>query len=153
MHIKGVIPPYWYKSMQGGKLMDMYNLKQIPTETKIRKYLKTAIFGGKYPFCPQCGKTNPVVYEDRYRCRRCRLKFSVTSHTWLNSLRLPLQQWWMLLWCWTKRIPVAQTQALTGFPRRRSGTGTTSSVGTYRRSITCWRPSCSWMRLTLRTGA
>jgi hypothetical protein len=30
--------------------MDMYNLKQIPSETQIRKYLKTAIFGGEYPY-------------------------------------------------------------------------------------------------------
>ena len=28
-------------------------------------------------------------------------------------MKLPLQQWWMVLWCWTKRIPVLQTQALT----------------------------------------
>jgi len=93
--------------------MDMYALKQIPSETQVRKYLKRAIFGGKYPFCPQCHKTNPVVYEDRYRCLRCRCKFSITSHTWLSNCKLPLQQWWLLLWCWTKKIPVVQTQALT----------------------------------------
>lgn len=97
--------------------MDMYNLRQIPSETKIRKYLKQATFGGKYPFCPQCHKTNPIRYEDRYRCRRCRLKFSVTSHTWLNSLRLPLQRWWLLLWCWTQRIPVAQAASLSQLSR------------------------------------
>ena len=93
--------------------MDMYNLRQIPSEAKIRKYLKTAIFGGKYPFCPQCGKTNPVRYEDRYRCRRCRCKFSLLSHTWLSNLKLPLQQWWLLLWCWTQRIPVQQASSLS----------------------------------------
>ena len=93
--------------------MDMYTLKQIPSETQIRKYLKEAIFGGKYPYCPECGKTNPIKYESRYRCRRCRCKFSVTSHTWLANLKLPLVQWWMLLWCWTKAIPVKQTMALT----------------------------------------
>lgn len=93
--------------------MDMYKLKQIPSEAQVRKYLKRAIFGDKYPFCPECGKTNPLRYEDRYRCRRCRAKFSVTSHTWLANLKLPLQQWWMLLWCWTKQIPVKQTEALT----------------------------------------
>jgi transposase-like protein len=93
--------------------MDMYSLKQIPSEAKINKYLKQAIFGGKYPFCPVCHKTNPLRYEDRYRCRRCRAKFSVLSHTWLANMKLPLQQWWMLLWCWTKRIPVKQTEDLT----------------------------------------
>ncbi len=97
--------------------MDMYNLRQIPSEAKIQKYLKHAIFGGKYPFCPECHKTNPLRYEDRYRCRRCRCKFSVTSHTWLNSLRLPLQQWWLLLWCWTQKIPVQQTAAISNLSR------------------------------------
>lgn len=93
--------------------MDMYTLNQIPSEAKIRKYLRQIVFGGKV-FCPDCRHTNPVRYEDRYRCRRCKAKFSLTSHTWLSSMRLPLEQWWMLLWCWTKRIPVRQTHDLTG---------------------------------------
>lgn len=93
--------------------MDMYTLKQIPSEAKIRKYLRVAVFGSGKLFCPVCKYSNPVVYEDRYRCRRCRCKFSLLSHTWLANLKLPLQQWWMLLWCWTQKIPVAQTQALT----------------------------------------
>src|SRR3989344_1841988 len=93
--------------------MDMYKLNQIPTETQVRKYLRKAIFGSSKLFCPVCHHSNPVVYEDRYRCRRCRGKFSLLSHTWLNNLKLPLQQWWMLLWCWTVRIPVLQAQSLT----------------------------------------
>lgn len=28
-------------------------------------------------------------------------------------MKLPLQQWWMVLWCWTQRIPVKQAQSLT----------------------------------------
>ncbi len=93
--------------------MDMYTLKQIPSETKIRKYLRVAIFGSSKLIRPACRHSNPVVYEDRYRCRRCRAKFSLLSHTWLSNLKLPLQQWWMLLWCWTQKIPVLQAQALT----------------------------------------
>src|ERR1700738_958809 len=93
--------------------MDMYNLRQIPSEAQIQKYLKRAIFGGQYPFCPVCRKTNPIRYENRYRCRRCRAKFSVLSHTWLANLKLPLQQWWLLLWCWTQRVPVKQASALS----------------------------------------
>ena len=90
--------------------MDMYNLRQIPSEAKIKKYLRHAIFGSSFVFCPECHFKNPRVYEDRYRCPRCRAKFSLLSHTWLNSLRLPLQQWWLLLWCWTQKIPVQQPQ-------------------------------------------
>src|SRR3989338_3032998 len=93
--------------------MDMYNLRQIPSETQVRKYLRRAIFGSAKLFCPQCLHSNPVVYEDRYRCQRCRCKFSLLSQTWLANGKLPLQQWWMLLWCWTTQIPVKQTEALT----------------------------------------
>lgn len=94
--------------------MDMYHLNQIPSEAQIRKYLRHAIFGSSKLFCPECHHSNPVVYENRYRCRRCRCKFSVTSHTWLSNVKLPLQQWWLLLWCWTQRIPVQQTATLSG---------------------------------------
>lgn len=98
--------------------MDMYTLNQIPSEAKVRKHLRHAIFGGSKLFCPECHHSNPVVYEDRYRCRRCRCKFSLLSNTWLSNMKLPLQQWWMLLWCWTQRIPVQQTATLTGLSRR-----------------------------------
>lgn len=98
--------------------MDMYNLRQIPSETKIRTYLRHAIFGSTHVYCPTCGKFNPPRYESRFRCLRCRTKFSLLSHTWLSNLKLPLQQWWMLLWCWTKQIPVKQTLALTGLSEK-----------------------------------
>lgn len=52
--------------------MDMYNLRQIPSEAKIRQYLRWAIFGSWKLFCPECHHSNPVVYENRFRCRRCR---------------------------------------------------------------------------------
>ncbi len=97
--------------------MDMYNLRQIPSEAKIRKYLRHAVFGGSKLFCPECHHSNPVVYEDRYRCRRCRCKFSLISHTWLSNLKLPYQQWWLLLWCWTKKIPVQQASDLSNLSR------------------------------------
>lgn len=93
--------------------MDMYTLKHIPSEAQIKKYLRRIIFGSSKLYCPVCHHTNPLAYEDRYRCRRCRTKFSLLSHTWLSNLKLPLQQWWMLLWCWTTRIPVQQAHKLT----------------------------------------
>ncbi len=77
--------------------MDMYNLKQVPSEAKIRKYLRQILFG-KNISCPDCRSRLVVKYEQRYRCRQCRSKFSLTSHTWLANMKLPLQQFWLLLW-------------------------------------------------------
>jgi len=93
--------------------MDMYNLKQIPSEAKIRKYLRHILFG-KNVYCPDCRSRQVVCYEQRYRCKRCRSKFSLTSHTWLANMKLPLQQFWLLLWCYVRQVPVRQTKELVG---------------------------------------
>jgi len=93
--------------------MDMYNLKQVPSEAKIRKYLRRILFG-KNVFCPDCRSRQVVCYEQRYRCRKCRSKFSLTSHTWLANMKLPLQQFWLLLWCYVRQVPVRQTRELVG---------------------------------------
>lgn len=69
--------------------MDMYNLKQIPSEAQIRKYLRRAIFG-KNVFCPECGSYKVWQSYERYRRPDCRIRFSLTSHTWLNNMELPL---------------------------------------------------------------
>lgn len=90
----------------------MYPLKQVPSEAKIRMYLRRSIFG-KNLWCPQCRGRQIVGYEARYRCRRCRTKFSLLSHTWLADLKLALPVWWAVLWCWTSQIPVRQCRALT----------------------------------------
>lgn len=89
----------------------MYHLKQIPTDAKIRKYLKAILFG-KYVFCPNCRYKQINISQGRYWCRKCRRRFSLLSHTWLSEVKLPLQQFWLVLWCWTKQIPVKQTQEL-----------------------------------------
>lgn len=70
--------------------MDMYQLNQIPSETKIRKHLRHIIFG-KNIFCPECGSRKVWRSEERYRCPDCRIRFSLTSHTWLANIKLPLQ--------------------------------------------------------------
>lgn len=92
--------------------MDMYHLKQIPSETQIRKFLRRVLFG-KNVFCPACRSREVLAYEDRYRCQRCRVKFSLTSHTWLSGIRLPLQTTWLILWSWTRQVPVKQAADLT----------------------------------------
>lgn len=93
--------------------MNVYQLKQIPTETQIRKYIRRIVFGRNI-FCPICkGRDSIYAVQERYRCRKCKLRFSLLSHTWLSNMKLPLQEFWLLLWCWTKQVPVKQTQALT----------------------------------------
>ena len=91
---------------------DMYHFKQIPSEAQIRKYFRRLIFG-KNVFCPDCRSRQIVIYEERYRCRRCRGKFSLLSHTWLSDIKLSYQKFWLLLWCWATQIPVKQTISLT----------------------------------------
>lgn len=90
----------------------MYQLNQVPSEAQIRKILRQIVFGS-HVYCPKCKRRQIVAEQGRYRCRRCRLRFSLLSHTWLTHVKLPLQQFWLLLWCWTTQVPVRQTMALT----------------------------------------
>ena len=85
-------------------------LNQIPSEVQIKKTLRKSSLAPKlYPRCPQ---RDIYRSEDRYRCRRCRLPFSLLSGTWLKGLKLNLRTFYALLWCWTQKIPVLQTQKL-----------------------------------------
>jgi len=92
--------------------MDVYSLKQIPSNAQIQKYLRYIVFG-KNIFCPVC-KRRKTVYttQRRYRCSFCRIRFSLLPHTWLSNMKLPLQEFWLLLWCWTNQVPVKQTESL-----------------------------------------
>lgn len=92
--------------------MDMYQLNQIPSSAQIKKYLRRIIFG-KNVFCPQCRSRRVIRYGNRYRCKNCRAKFSLVSHTWLTNMKLDWQQFWILLWCWTTQIPVRQSVSLS----------------------------------------
>ena len=86
-------------------------LNQIPSECKIRKLLRKIIFG-KNISCPYCHSRKIHCLENRYRCRKCRKPFSLLSSTWLKDMKLSLRTFWTLLWCWTQKIPVLQTQKL-----------------------------------------
>lgn len=97
--------------------MDMYQLKQVPSEAQIRKYLRRIVFG-KEIYCPVCRGRQVYKTQERYRCRVCRIRFSLLSHTWLSHMKLSLTELWMILWCWTTQIPVRQTMALTGFSEK-----------------------------------
>lgn len=87
-------------------------LKQIPSEAQIKKHLRKIIFG-KNTFCPHCHSRKIYSSENRYRCGRCRKPFSLLSGTWLSEMKLSLRTFWALLWCWTQKIPVLQTMALS----------------------------------------
>ncbi len=92
--------------------MNMYQFNQIPSEAQIQKYIRRIVFG-KEVYCPVCKTRKVYKTQGRYRCRRCRIRFSLLSHTWLSNMRLPLQQFWMILWCWTIQIPVKQAMQMT----------------------------------------
>lgn len=92
--------------------MDMYQFNQIPSDAQIRKHLRQIVFGSNV-YCPVCKSHFVYAAQDRYRCKKCRIRFSLLSHTWLANTKLPYQQLWMVLWCWTTQVPVRQTVALT----------------------------------------
>lgn len=90
----------------------VYQLKQIPTEAKIRKHLRRIVFGSTI-HCPSCLSRKVFSIHERYWCTKCRKRFSLLSNTWLSNLKLPLQTFWLVLWCWTQLVPVKQTSKLT----------------------------------------
>lgn len=89
----------------------MYQLNQVPSEAQIKKYLRRIIYG-KNVFCPHCRSRSIIRYENRYRCKKCRLKFTLISHTWLKGTKLSCQKFWLILWCWTAQIPIKQAISL-----------------------------------------
>jgi transposase-like protein len=86
-------------------------INQVPSETKINKHLRKIIFG-KNVFCPRCFSRKIYKSENRYRCQKCRKPFTLLSGTWLKNMKLNIRTFWGLLWCWTQRVPVLQTQKL-----------------------------------------
>ena len=90
---------------------------EIPSETKIGKFIRFIIFG-RNVFCPDCKSRNVIRYEERFRCKKCRSKFSLLSHTWLSNLKIPLSDLWSVIWCFTAQIPVKQAVDLTGLSKK-----------------------------------
>mgnify|MGYP001561257065 FL=1 len=83
-------------------------LNQIPSETKIRKQIRSIIFGPNL-HCPWCHTRKVKASDSRYWCARCRKHFSLFSGTWLSGMKLNVRTWYALLWCWTQKVPVLQT--------------------------------------------
>ncbi len=85
----------------------------VPSVAKIKKIIRKVVFGS-HVHCPWCHSRQVFQSEQRYRCRRCRKPFSLTSGTWLNNLKLELTTFYRLLWCWCNHLPIPQTQRCSG---------------------------------------
>ena len=90
----------------------MYTLKQIPTESQIKKLVRRILWP-KRMFCPHCASQQVFKSESRYRCRKCRKPFSLTSNTWLKGMKLSWQDWYALLWCWCRKMQPDKAASLT----------------------------------------
>ena len=95
----------------------MHQPGSIPSESEIRKFIRHIIFG-KNIFCPECRSRKIVKDEKRFRCKRCRIRFSLLSHTWLSNLKIPLRQFWLIVWCYTAQIPIKQATLICGLSQK-----------------------------------
>lgn len=86
-------------------------VRQVPTKAKMQRELKKVVFGDRL-FCPRCGNRRIRRYGGRYRCMKCRKPFSLLSATWLKGMKLSLETFWLLLWCWDNGIASDQAQKL-----------------------------------------
>lgn len=49
------------------------------------------------PDCPHCGANDNRHYplnEGRWKCKKCRRKFSLTTKRYIDNTKLPLTHWW-----------------------------------------------------------
>ena len=95
--------------------MRMHIVKQVPTKGTLRRILKQAIFKGRVR-CLSCGSRSVkmIKQEERWRCRKCHLPFSIKSSCWLKGSKLPLETIWLLLWCWQKKFARERAMDITG---------------------------------------
>jgi len=55
-----------------------------------------------------------IKAEERWRCRKCYLSFSIKSSCWLKGSTLPFETIWLLLWCWQKKFSKQHTMDIVG---------------------------------------
>jgi transposase-like protein len=84
----------------------------IPSDAKIRKFIRHIVFG-KNIFCPNCQSRCVVKDNQRYRCKKCRSRFSLLSHTWLSNSKISLSKLWTIIWCYTAQIPIKQASSIS----------------------------------------
>lgn len=89
-------------------------LSQFPDEKQALKNLKKIIFGTQVT-CPNCNRKRHVeelTKNKLWRCKKCRIRFSITSINWLKGMKLSCSKLWMLVWCWQKKLAVVQAMEL-----------------------------------------
>lgn len=87
------------------------------SEREARARLREIVFPKGRVRCLHCGSHDIRAVEKRWRCRKCRKKFSLFSHTWLKHLRLPVTTLFMLLDSWMHGRSVDEARRLTGVSR------------------------------------
>lgn len=97
--------------------MEMYHRENIPSETQIKKFLKKVLFG-EHISCPLRKHYEVLSRQKRYFCKKCRIRFSLLSHTWLSGMRISLKLFWLVLFCWTNQVPVKQTRKFSGLSEK-----------------------------------
>lgn len=98
--------------INNNKSVLMYNLRQIPSDCQIKRLVRKILFGSHIK-CPRCNSRQVYKSENRYRCKKCRRPFSLTSNTWLNNMKFSWQRFYLLLWCWLNHLPIQQTMKVT----------------------------------------
>ena len=103
-------------------------LIKLNSEKACREHLEKLRWNGE-PICPHCGSQRENHYhiltrgEDkgRYKCKDCRLPFSVTVGTIFEKSTIPLQKWFMAVFLFTtnkKGISSRQLQSTIGISQK-----------------------------------
>nr|WP_294927751.1 IS1595 family transposase [uncultured Flavobacterium sp.] len=80
----------------------------LNSEKTCREHLEKLRWNGE-PICPHCGSQRENHYriktrgeeKGRYKCKDCRLPFSVTIGTIFEKSQIPLQKWFMAVYLFT----------------------------------------------------
>jgi len=89
----------------------------LSSARKIRAFFKKCIFGRNI-FCPACRSHHVVAHQGGYRCKKCSLRFSLLSHTFLKGAKLDEAQIIRIVECFVAATPVNQAMRLTGLSEK-----------------------------------
>lgn len=93
--------------------MSISNNPTPPSQAQIRKLIRGLVFGSKM-HCPECGSRKIKSQGQRYYCRDCLCRFSLTSHTYLKGTKLDLVTIWTLAWFYINKAAIGLTVRYTG---------------------------------------